>query len=89
MLINVNVFICLMSLVPALILSELAVNEAARLCTSQTLQYASSQAGHAQIPDHSRMHIESTGASPTGEGVCSSTAPGCLSSLYVSTINCR
>ena len=76
----------LMSLFPALILSELAVDEAARL---QTLHYASSQAGHGQIPDHSHMHVDPTGASPTGEGMRTSIAPGCLSSLNVSTMNCR
>ena len=56
-------------------LSELAVDEEARLCTSPTLRHvASSQAGHAQIPGHSHAHINPTGASPNGEGMCTQFA---------------
>ena len=66
-------------------LSELAVDEGARLCTSQTLQYvASSQAGHAEIPGHSHAHIDSTGASPNGEGMCTQFAY--QASMYESTM---
>jgi len=62
-------------------LSELAGSETALQNTSQTLQYmTSSQAGHAQIPGHSHAHINSTGASPNGEGMCTQFA--CQASVY-------
>ena len=51
-------------------LSKLTVDEEARLCTSQTLQYvASSQAGHAPIPGHFHARINPTVTSPNGEGM--------------------
>lgn len=66
-------------------LSELAVDEEARLCTSPTLRHvASSQAGHAQISGYSHAHIDSTGASPNGEGMCTQFAY--QASMYESTM---